>query len=171
MKIQVCGYSGSGKSTFSRKLGEYFQIPVLHLDTIHFKDNWQVVSDEEMNQKAIDFTKKDTWIIDGNYHKIALNRFSECDQIFYFNFNRFICLRNAYRRYKKYLKTTRPDMAPNCAETLDWEFISWILYRGRTKKRKQFFKDLQKKYPDKFIIFKNHKEVDQYLKQIYDKKI
>jgi len=36
MKIAVNGYSGSGKSTLARRLGELYQIPVLHLDTVHW---------------------------------------------------------------------------------------------------------------------------------------
>lgn len=36
MKIAIIGYSGSGKSTLARKLGNYYNCNVLHLDSIHF---------------------------------------------------------------------------------------------------------------------------------------
>lgn len=164
MKIQVCGYSASGKSTFSKALAKYYNTPVLHLDTLHFGPNWEKIPDEEMNKKVDKFLKENaSWVIDGNYKKIAPNRFEECDLLFYFDFNRFTCIRNAYRRFRKYKNTTRDDMAEGCDETLDLEFITWILFRSRTKQRKDYFKNLGKIYKDKFIVFKNHQEVDKYL--------
>ena len=40
MKIAVLGFSGCGKSTLAQKLGEKYQLPVLHLDRVHFAANW-----------------------------------------------------------------------------------------------------------------------------------
>ncbi len=40
MKIMVIGSSGSGKSTFSRKLGEILSLPVYHLDLYYWKPGW-----------------------------------------------------------------------------------------------------------------------------------
>lgn len=169
MKIQVCGFSASGKSTFSKALAKHYNAPVLHLDTIHFGPNWQIIPDEVMDVKIKEFLINNSWVIDGNYKNAAPIRFAECDLLFYFNFNRFTCIRNAYRRYKKYQHTSRDDMAEGCDETLDFEFINWILFRSRTHKRKKYFKELQKKYPDKFIVFHNHKQVDKYLNELLSK--
>ena len=36
MKIAIIGYSGFGKSTLCRFLGEKYVIPMLHFDTVHF---------------------------------------------------------------------------------------------------------------------------------------
>ncbi len=55
MKIAIIGYSGSGKSTLARKLANFYQLPVLHLDSVHFKENWQECSDEDMNQAVLNF--------------------------------------------------------------------------------------------------------------------
>ena len=37
MKIAIIGYSGTGKSTLARKLANFYKLPVLHLDSVHFK--------------------------------------------------------------------------------------------------------------------------------------
>lgn len=167
MKIQVCGFSASGKSTFSKALAKYYNTKVLHLDTIHFGPNWQIIPDCEMAKKIDEFLKNnDSWVIDGNYKNASPNRFEECDLLFYFDFNRFTCMWNAYKRYRKYKNTTRDDMAEGCDETLDFAFVSWILYRSRIRRRKQYFKNLGKIYQDKFIVFKNHKQVDKYLEKL-----
>ena len=39
MKLLVMGYSGAGKSTLARALGEQYGCPVLHLDTVQFREN------------------------------------------------------------------------------------------------------------------------------------
>ena len=36
MKIAIIGYSGSGKSTLARKLSDFYNVPILHLDTVEF---------------------------------------------------------------------------------------------------------------------------------------
>jgi adenylate kinase family enzyme len=41
-KIIVIGSSGSGKSTFSRKLSRAMNIPVYHLDALFWKPNWHM---------------------------------------------------------------------------------------------------------------------------------
>ena len=55
MKIAIIGYSGTGKSTLARKLANFYKLPVLHLDSVHFKENWQECSDEDMNQAVLNF--------------------------------------------------------------------------------------------------------------------
>lgn len=39
MKIAIIGYSGAGKSTLARKLGEKYNIDVLHCDAVQFLPN------------------------------------------------------------------------------------------------------------------------------------
>ncbi|MBQ8292490.1 MAG: topology modulation protein [Bacilli bacterium] len=170
MKIQVCGFSASGKSTFSKALSSYYNTPVLHLDTIHFGPNWEIIPDSVMDEKIKEFLKNnDSWVIDGNYKNAAPVRFEECDLLFYFDFNRFTCIYNAYKRYRKYRNVVRDDMAAGCDETLDFEFITWILFRSRIRRRKKYFKELGRKYKDKFVVFKNHKQVDKYLENLIKK--
>ena len=93
MKIQIIGYSGSGKSTLARKLGEYYNIPVLHLDSVHFKNNWEERTDEEFNEIVSRFIEEnESWIIDGNYSRIAPIRFEISDQLIFLNTIPFLWL-------------------------------------------------------------------------------
>ena len=47
MKIAVMGYSGSGKSTLAKQLAAHYGIPLLYLDAVNFKENWQLRDREE----------------------------------------------------------------------------------------------------------------------------
>lgn len=167
MKIQILGYSGSGKSTFAKKLSEIYNIDQLHIDKIYFNDNWVEKPDDEVVGIIEDVLTKDNWIIDGNYTRLLGDKRNELsDQIFIFEFNRIICLFNVIKRRIKYNKKVRPSAGPNCIEKLDIEFIKWILKDGRTVKVKTNREAIKTKYPDKIITFKNQRQVNKYLKSI-----
>lgn len=103
MKIQVVGYSSSGKSTFSKRLSKHYHIDVLHIDTI-FLDRIGLKEIKNVEQEIKEFMTKDEWIIDGQYRKLATSRYEICDQLFLFDFNRFKCLYGAILRRIKYHK-------------------------------------------------------------------
>ena len=60
MKIVIIGYSGSGKSTLAKNLGAHYNIPVLHMDSIHFKDGWVERDNIEFETIVDDFIKNNS---------------------------------------------------------------------------------------------------------------
>lgn len=171
MKIAIIGYSACGKSTLARKLSETHNVDVLHLDTIQFLPNW-VIRDEEDKVRMIKefLDTHDSWIIDGNYSSLCQERrLEEADLIILLLFNRFSCLLRAYSRYKKYKNKTRPDMAQGCNEKIDLEFVKWILYKGRTKQKRQKYSNIVAKYSDKAILIKNQKQLNTYINALNKK--
>lgn len=166
MKIAIIGYSGSGKSTLAQHLGLYYQIPVLHLDTIQFKVNWQTRSQEQVRADLANFLQQNqSWVVDGNYSWCFYERrIEEADQIIFMNFSRWNCLYRAFKRYIKYRNQTRESMAPGCTERLDWEFIRWILWDGRTKRTKNRYQKVRQTYPEKFIELQNQVQLTEYVK-------
>jgi adenylate kinase family enzyme len=166
MKISVIGYSSSGKSTFSKRLKTIYNIPLLHIDKIYFTKNWVERDPKIVENEVLEFSKQDHWIIDGLYRKIATNRFDDADQIFIFNFNRFKCLYGAIYRRIKFHNQVRDSIAEGCRERLNFSFIFWILFKGRTKKSKDLIKNFQKIYQNKVITFKSRKQANNYLTKI-----
>jgi len=168
MKIAVIGYSGSGKSTTARIIGEKYNIPVLHLDSVYWMENWQQRTTEECRIIVEDFlTKNDNWIIDGNYKALyQAKRFDRADKILFFDFGRFTCFYRAFIRWLKYRGKTRPDMAAGCNEKFDFEFIKWILFDGRTPQKQKVYENMCKKYSNKVIILKNQRQLDDFLKTL-----
>lgn len=165
MKIAIIGYSGSGKSTLAKQLGEFYNFPVLYLDTVQFEANWK----ERNVETAINMVKRfldnnDNWVIDGNYTALLRDRrLEEADIIIYMCFSRLTCLYQAYNRYKKYKGKTRESMTPGCNEKLDFEFIKWILLDGRSKEKKKQYAETIQKYSEKIVILRNRKEIESYL--------
>lgn len=168
MKIAILGYSGSGKSTTARILGEKFGIPVLHLDTVHFLENWQEREKDESRLIVERFmSENDSWVIDGNYKAFRQQqRLEQADRILFFNFNRFVCFLRIFSRWIKYRGKTRPDMAEGCNEKLDFRFAKWILYDGRTPAKQKSYNNMCKKYSNKVVILKNQRQLDSFFKSL-----
>ena len=165
MKIAVLGYSGSGKSTLARLLAEKYQIDVLHFDTVQFLPGWVIRSQEEKARITEKFLNThDAWVIDGTYSKLSFERrMAEADEIVFLLFNRFSCLHRAYGRYRKFAGYCRPDMAEGCPEKFDFEFATWILWKGRGKRTKGLFRGVMTEHPDKVVIIRNQKQLDAYM--------
>lgn len=168
MKIAILGYSGSGKSTLARKLADHYGVDVLHFDTVQFLPNWVIRSDEDKKLLTEDFLDAhDAWVIDGNYSKLYFERrMEEADQIILLLFNRFSCLFRAYHRYRQYENQSRPDMAEGCCEKFDFEFMKWILWKGRTKENRDRFRWILSRYGHKTILIKNQKQLTAFIRTL-----
>ncbi len=169
MKIAVLGYSGAGKSTLAGILADYYDIPVLHLDSVGWTYGWQVRDREERKKIVKEFMKNESWVIDGNYNSLFLReRLEQADRIFILSFNRFFCLKSAFKRYFTYKGKTRPDMAEGCEEKMDIKFIFWILFKGRTRKKRNHYKRIRNRYPSKTFWLTDRKQVNRYIENILE---
>ena len=168
MKIAIVGYSGSGKSTLAKFLSEQLNSPVLYLDRVHWLPGWQERPREETREiveKFLDENK--AWVIDGSYGKVHYERrMDEADKIIFLNFNRFTCLRRAFKRKREYKGKNRFSMTEGCEERISWQFFWWLIWEGRTKARREKFTYLEEKYKDKIIILKNQKQLDRFKREM-----
>ncbi len=171
MRIQVCGYSGSGKSTLSKKLGQIYNVKVLHIDTIHFEPNWVIRDNNLMEEDIKKFLEEnDSWVIDGNYYRHNKERFDLADKIIYLKFNRWTCFFRTLFRSIRNKGVQRDDMAEGCLDKPSFSFSMWVLFGVRKKKITKRFFDIVKNYKEKVVILKNRKQLDNYLKGIIDDK-
>ncbi len=165
MKIALIGYSGSGKSSTAEELGKMYNIPVLFMDTVFWRENWQKRDTEKAKKIIYDFMDSNSdWVIDGNYKAFyRRERLEAADMILFFNFNRFNCLWRAFKRWITYRGKTRPSITAGCDEKFDFEFILWILWEGRTEERRTDYKNICNKYKNKTIVLKNQSQLDEFL--------
>ena len=167
MKIAVLGYSGAGKSTLARRLGQAAGCPVLHLDTVQFTPGWVIRDRGEAQRMVAAFMDSHaSWGIDGNYRGFAQERrLEEADKIVILDFPRRVCLRQAVSRYIRWHGRTREDMAEGCNEKLDWEFIQWILWRGRTRAQRGHLRDIAARYPQKTTVARSRAQAEAFFAQ------
>ena len=135
-KVIVIGSSGAGKTYFSKKLAEKLGIAVIHIDKIYWRPGWEEPSKEEWKSELEELLRRDSWIIDGNYGATIEMRLAACDTAVFLDIRRTLCLWRVIRRTFRFYKRTRPDMADDCPEWLDFSFLSFIWnYPNRSRPR------------------------------------
>ncbi len=165
MKIQIIGFSGSGKSSLAKRLSTFYGVPCLHLDNVHFYGNWQERSQEEMGRLVREFLNcHDNWVIDGNYFGVVPERFAQTDFTICLCYSRIYCLLKCFQRYLKFKGRPRGDCP--CNEKFDREFCRWILIDGRSKKKLAQQEAALHASPGERLTFRSVRDLSRWLAQI-----
>ncbi len=69
-RIVVLGTTGSGKTTFGKKLAAAMGVPATDLDELHWLPGWKQHDVVEFHKLASERAAADSWIIMGNYSKV-----------------------------------------------------------------------------------------------------
>lgn len=170
-RIMIFGFSGGGKSTLARKMGEILGIEPLHFDAIHWLPDWTESTREYKREIVKPILGRDRWIIEGNYHKIYWQeRLELADTIIFINVNRFTCLWQAWKRSRIYKGKTRPDMGEGCTEKFDLEFAKWVFFKGRRRKNVILSAVKYAKERNKAVyVLKNRKDINKFLEGLSKK--
>jgi adenylate kinase family enzyme len=155
-RIAIIGLPGSGKSTFSIKLGKLLNLPVYHLDKYMFEGRKKRDKQEFLVVKEM-LVKEEFWIIEGCSFSTLEMRFARANTVIYFNFPRWLCL---WRISKRLFEKNNNDTG--CLQGINWTLIKYIWYFNRDKK--QGIEELIKKYPHvNFLAFRKPDDADCYL--------
>lgn len=66
-RVQVIGYSGTGKTTLAKELSKKLNCTHVELDGLFWKEDWQESSDDEFMKSVKQALKPKKWVIDGDY--------------------------------------------------------------------------------------------------------
>lgn len=135
-RVLVIGPCGAGKSTAAVELGRLLDLPVHHLDRLHWREGWVESSREELIAALEPIVARERWLIDGNYGGTMAGRIERADTVIYLDYPTWLCLWRAFRRVRRFRGRTRPDMTPGCPERFDLAFFLYILnFRRGPRKR------------------------------------
>ena len=163
-KILVIGSGGSGKSTFSRRLGEKLGLPVVHLDQLYWRPGW-VETPVEWVEIVRRELARDTWVMDGNFGGTRAMRMQAADTVIFLDLPRYLCMYRILKRTLIYRRGQRPDMATGCEERFDLEFIMWV-WNYPNRARLNVLEELRM-FPGKNVIFlKSRGEIEQFLREV-----
>ncbi|MER2063111.1 MAG: DNA topology modulation protein [Alkalibacterium sp.] len=168
-KIAIMGSSGSGKSTLAIRLGAVTDLPVYHLDVLHWKPNWIPVAKEKQGLIQRDLVKKPQWIIDGYYGGTLDIRLNAADTIIFLDFKRTLCLYRVMKRAVMYRNKQRPDMCEGNRERFDLSFYKWVWHFPKDQQPKIIEKLDQLSGDKKVICLHTPKEVEEWIKRIEEK--
>lgn len=48
-------------------------------------------------------------------------------------------------------------------EKLDREFLRWVLWEGRTSRKREDYRRILERYPGKTVVLRNQRDIDRYL--------
>lgn len=68
--MSVRGVTGSGKTTFARRLAAAYGVPHIELDALYWRADWQPAPEEEFESAVREAAALESWVIDGNYSRI-----------------------------------------------------------------------------------------------------
>ena len=166
-RVIIIGGNGSGKTTFAYELAKKTNLPLIHTDSIYWRDNWKSVSRTEFDGIMRAELKKEEWIIDGNNIRSISERLKVCDTVFFFDLPVRTCLWGITKRIFQNRGKTRDDMGGNCPEHFDAQKRS--LYRNvlrfNREHRKDYY-DLLKYTQAKVIVFKSRCQARKFLERI-----
>ena len=135
-RIMIIGGPGSGKSTLARDLGARLGLPVVYFDPMFWAPGWVQRDRAETAALLLAAVGQDSWVMDGNHSESYETRAARADMIVYLDLPRQLRVWRILKRRARYHRQTRPDMAANCPERLDWEFLLFVWRWHQTRRPK-----------------------------------
>ena len=164
-KILIIGGNGSGKTTFAKELSKKTKLPLIHLDSLYWRDNWEHVTREEFDSQLLRELVKDEWIIDGNMKRTLPLRLKYCDTVIMFDFPRIRCLWGAIKRTATNYGKSRDDMGGYCPEKFSPDFYKSI-WHGNRAMMKGFYSAVENEKTVEVVIFKCRNDAEKFLEGI-----
>lgn len=164
MKILITGNVGSGKTTLSKILSEYYEIERFEIDEIvhdiENNDNKRSIQEQTKIINKINKENKN-YIIEGVLRKDLDFLINLVDQIIYLDIDKKEINKRIKKRYiKQKLHIEKSSYKPT-KEMLE------NMYKWNNEFNNQEFLKRINKYPKKLIIIKNKKELKKYLNSVY----
>jgi adenylate kinase family enzyme len=97
-RVLILGCSGSGKSTFARRLGALTGLHVVHLDQLYRQPGWLEPSQEQWLALLKRELEAEAWIMDGHMGSSLPLRLRAADTAIFFDFPTWICVRRVASR-------------------------------------------------------------------------
>ena len=166
-RVLVMGSSGSGKSTFARRLSAITGIPTISIDALFWRPGCVEPDRTAFRERLAGAARQPRWIMDGNYtsHLVELRR-DACDTVIWFDLPRSACMRGILVPTATSFGRVRPEMSEGCPEKIDFKFFHYV-WTFREKQRPRLLEYFRGLRPDQSLIcFTDRAQADDYLGEL-----
>jgi adenylate kinase family enzyme len=169
-RVSVVGSSGSGKTTFGRRLSAQLNVPFVELDGIFHQPGWAALPSEEFRARVGALVAGDTWVVDGNYSAVRELVWARADTVVVFDIGRAAVMRRVIGRTLR-RALTREELWNGNREPLSnfWRWDptknvirwSWVHYASTAERYRAAATDPQYAHID-FIRFESPGAVNHW---------
>lgn len=172
-RVNIIGTSGSGKSTFAKKLAERLSANYIELDSLFWKKYWGLSNDEEFFYKIEKALVNDSWVLDGNYTRAIPIKWRNVDTVIWIDFSFPLTLwqaitRALHRSFTKEELWKGTDNRESFSKLFSSDsIVRWTLktYFPNKKKNLTYFTDENYKHIN-FVRLRSRKECRSFLDSI-----
>ena len=126
-RVLVIGCSGSGKSTLARKLADRLALPYVSMDReIFWLPGWRSRPRAEALARLEAVVADERWIIDGTSPGTLPLRLPRTHLVLWLRPPLYMSLYGVVSRWLRYRGRSRPEMADDCPEKIDREFLTYV---------------------------------------------
>lgn len=97
-RINVVGTSGSGKSTFARRLAQAMNCAHVEMDKVFWEPNWTQPKDEVFLARLRGAIEGDRWVLDGNYTRSVPVKWERAEMVIWLDYSFTRTLYQAVKR-------------------------------------------------------------------------
>ncbi|WP_296615612.1 topology modulation protein [Sphingomonas sp.] len=167
-RIMIIGQPGSGKSRLARTLGRITDLPVIHIDTIHWRPGWIERAAAEKTRLCLDVEMGDRWIFEGGHSATWENRISRADMLIWLDRGTLIRICRVIWRAALHIGRTRPDLPQGCPERWSMlpDFLRYI-WRSRLSARERMA-NLVGRAPAscRVVVLRSNRQVARFVAEI-----
>ncbi len=162
-KIHITGPYGSGKTTLGEKISEKLKIPFYSFDDIKYLVKWtKKRPTKEIINEVKKISKQRKWVTEGNLTDYAESIFKNADLIIILKPKK---LTSKLRILKRYLFRQKQENDTLKGATKLIRKINKY-YKGKEHPSLYSHQKLIKKYNKKFVILKNKKQINNFVKSL-----
>ncbi|MFI9488068.1 AAA family ATPase [Promicromonospora sp. NPDC052451] len=121
-RVSVVGASGSGKSTFARRLAERLDVRHVELDALYWGPGWTPRPQEDFVRDAERAVAEEAWVVDGNYSVLQHAVWARADTVVWIDPPAPVVLAQVYRRSFR-LAAEQTELWPGTGNRQPWHDV------------------------------------------------
>lgn len=163
-RILVIGCSGSGKSTLARKLAQRLDLSYVSMDReVFWLPGWRPRPRPEAFARLQAIVAEERWVVDGTSPGTLELRLPRTHLVLWLRPPRWISVYGVLSRWLKLRGRTRPEMADNCPERINREFLTYVWNFEKTESP-EIEKNLSAYGPEiPLLVLKSRREISELL--------